>query len=198
MEENINSHSNIDSYILQGEELLWKGKPVKPIKLLPGEKFNIILGIFWTVFSVFWVTVAIVSAVSFEGDGFAFVKITPFFGIPMLLFGIYLILIYPLMMIKKRKNIEYALTNRRILILSGEKTQTLMAFKYSEIQNISFGCDEEEIGALTFVNAGNATTTSSGTKKAKTVKGVMYGFYNIPEVKKVYEIFCKQTGEKQI
>ena len=44
MEQDFQSSASVKDYVLQDEKLLWTGKPVKPIKLLPGEKFPLACG----------------------------------------------------------------------------------------------------------------------------------------------------------
>ncbi len=197
MEQDIQKNASVKDYILHDETLLWTGKPVKPIKLLPGEKFNIIFGIFWTAFAIFWMVLAFWTTKRFDEQDLWIMKIFPFFGVPFLLVGIYLIFLSPLRIMSKRKNLEYALTNKRILIFNNGKTQTLNAFEYSDIQNVNFGCDADGIGAVTFFNTkAGMSTIVNGHSSHSNVRTIC-GLYNIENVKKVYKIFCNQMGEKE-
>lgn len=189
MEELSNYEYKIKEYILPDESLLWTARPVKEIKLLPAEKFNMIFGIFWTAFSAFWIALATMGALSASEAGFSMIKIFPFFGLPFLAIGIYLIFIAPIKGRNRRKNMEYALTSKRILILYSGKTKVLQAFKYGEIQNVHFASDEQDVGCVTFMN-----TVSTITDGSRVSKGV-YGLYNIPNIKKVYKIFAQKIGE---
>ena len=36
--DNLQKEMSVKDYVLQDERLLWTGKPVKPVKLLPNEK----------------------------------------------------------------------------------------------------------------------------------------------------------------
>lgn len=196
MDEYLYSKSKINEFILQDEQLLWTGKPVKKIKLLPAERFNIVFGIFWTAFSAFWIAMASWGTSQIEG-GDAMTKIFPLFGVPFLLIGLYLVFVAPIRSKNRRKNLEYALTNKRILILYNGKTQNLQSFKYSEIQNVNFGCDELGVGVVTFSSLATTILNKGMNAKTRHFTNNVYGFYNINDVKKVYKIFCEQTGEKE-
>lgn len=188
--EELNYQFKIKEYILLDEALLWTGKPTKEIKLLPAEKFNMLFGIIWTIFSLFWITMATIGAMSASEDSLTISLVFPLFGIPFLIVGIYFIFIAPIRGRNRRKNMEYALTNKRILILYQGKNTILQAFKYSEIQNINFASDADDVGCVTFTN----TVHSVGANGSRVSRGV-YGLYNISKVKKVYKIFAEQIGE---
>ena len=185
----LENNSEIKKCILQDEELLWSGRPVKQIKLLPAEKFNMMFGAFWTAFSTLWIIMGFVSPGDTTQNSFFMSKVFPFFGIPFLIVGIHMLLIAPLIAKCRRKNIEYALTSERILILYSGKKNRLKTFRYEEISNLNFGCDENDVGVLTF----NATSYISGTRLQRPV---IYGFYNVSEIKKIYKILCNQLGEQ--
>ncbi|MBE6624276.1 MAG: hypothetical protein E7622_01390 [Ruminococcaceae bacterium] len=197
MEQNFQSNESVRDYVLQDERLLWTGKPVKPIKLLPGEKFNIVFGVFWIVFSIFWMGLAFATVKKFDEQDILMMKIFPYFGIPFSFVGLYLVFLSPFRIMNKRKYIEYALTNKRILIFNNGKKKTLNTFKYSDIHNISFGCDENGVGAVTFFIKKTGATTFVDGHPSRSAMRTMAGMYNIENVKKVYKIFCYQTGEKE-
>ncbi len=197
MDEFLTDRSSIKDYILADERLLWTGKPVKEIRLLPSEKIIMVFGAFWTAFSAFWIAMAYAGTAEMEGDAIM-ANIFPLFGIPFLLVGLYLMIISPIRAKRKRKNVEYALTDKRVLIFYNNKIQSLQAFKYNEIQNISFGCDADGVGIVTFLSAFATMIGGNGLNvKSRRTAGTLYGFYNIDNVKKVYKIFCERTGEKE-
>ncbi len=177
--------SNIKDYVLGDEKLLWRGKPVKNIKLLPGEKFNIFFGVILTVFAIAWMALAF-NLVSQTDNVFSLAKIFPAFGVPFLLVGFYFSLVIPIRIVITRKNIEYALTNKRVLILYNGKKQVLNSYNYTEIKNVNFGCDEQGVGFVTFTGL-----NSNGKRKHAKVNG----FYNVAEVKTIYKIFSTRIGE---
>lgn len=197
MEQDFQSSASVKDYVLQDEKLLWTGKPVKPIKLLPGEKFNIIFGIFWIAFSIFWMALAFSTVKKFDEQDLLMMKIFPYFGIPFSFVGLYLVFLSPFRIMNKRKYVEYALTNKRILIFNNGKTKTLNTFNYSDIHNISFGCDEQGVGAITFAISKSGTTTFIDGRPSRSRMTNMAGFYNVENVKRIYKIFCYQTGEKE-
>ena len=196
--DNLQKEMSVKDYVLQDERLLWTGKPVKPVKLLPNEKFNIVFGIFWIAFSIFWMILAFSTVKKFDEQDMLLMRIFPYFGIPFSFVGFQLIFLSPIRIMNKRKFLEYALTNKRILIFNNGKTKTLNAFNYTDIKNINFGCDEQGIGAVTFVCTKAGTTTFVNGNPSRAAVPTVCGLYNIDDVKKVYKIFCYQTGEKEI
>ena len=184
----------INEHISEGERLLWQGAPAKKMRLLPGERFNIILGIAWTAFSIAWLALAISLNVEAK-DAIFLVKILPAFGVPFLLVGLYFLAFVPLNIIIFRKGIEYALTNKRALILLRGRRDKLVSFSLTEIENIQFGCDEDGNGYVTFINV--PKKPDGQKKRRKPLIKRVGGFYNVSEVKKLYKIFCAQIGEAE-
>ena len=180
--------SNIKSYVLDDEKLLWSGKPVKKIKLLPNEKFNMFFGTILTAFAIAWMILAF-NLVRQTDNVFSLAKVFPALGVPFLIVGLYFLIINPIRILLTRKDIEYALTSKRILILYNGEKQLLNDYSYAEIKNLNFGCDEDGVGYVTFVGI----SSSSKKKRSK-----ICGFYNVADVKMLYKIFSTRIGEKTI
>jgi hypothetical protein len=94
--------------LLEGEEILWKGQPGTGILLTPRDGFLIPFSLLWGGFAVFWET-----SVLRQRDAPAFFAL---FGIPFVLIGLYLIFGRFLFDALIRRNMRYAVTNRRVLI----------------------------------------------------------------------------------
>lgn len=185
---------DIKNHLLEGEKPLWQGRPNKKMRFFPAERFNIILGIIWTVFGVLWMMIAF-SVLGETERRFSLASIFPALAIPFLAIGVYLAIVLPLRILITRKEIQYALTDKRVMIIYIGKKEEIKSFNYSEIQNLNFGCDEDENGFVTFVGINQQ---SNEKKKKRFRKGKVYGLYNVSEVKKLYKIFYARMGEGTI
>ena len=175
----------VSNYLESDEKMLWSAKPIKKMKLLPGEKFNVILGLAWTAFAVAWLVISLNVAKDLP-SGFSIEKILPAFGVPFLMIGLYLALLSPIAIIVSRKGIEYALTTKRVIILHCGKREKLFSYTYDRVKNLNFACDEEGNGYVTFM----ATKTKKNGKPAVTK---VQGFYNVEKVKMLYKVFSSRT-----
>ena len=103
-------YSFADMYIGIDERVLWKGKPEKGITCAPHELANIPFGIFFTLFSVFWI-----SMVASTSGLFALL------GTPFLLTGIYMSGGRCLVKEILKKNTAYVITNKAVIRKRGSR-----------------------------------------------------------------------------
>ena len=98
-----------------GEYVLWTGKPDTKSNYFTGRNFmNFLFAIPFTAFSVFW----IVTASRAPGPFFLF-------GIPFLVYGLYILFGSGIRNILLRKDTYYVITNKRIYRRIGKKTDNL-------------------------------------------------------------------------
>lgn len=123
----------IERELAPGERLLWKGRPQRGIKFRSQDAFGIPFGIVWCTFIVFWAYGFF--SLTGAGNDFNFMVI----GI-LILFG----LVGFHMMIGRfvadayaRSKMEYALTDRRALIVSNTFSRSVRSIDYRTEPNIS-------------------------------------------------------------
>lgn len=177
--------SGIKSYVSEDERLLWRGKPATNMKFLPAEKFNIFFGVILIIFACAWMILSF-NLIGETDNVFSIAKIFPAFGVPFLIIGAYFSIVSPINVIITRKGIEYALTDKRVLMLYDGKKQTLCSYNFTDIKNLNFGCNDDGIGYVTFLGINTQ-------KKSKRPK--ICGFYNVTDVKMLYKIFSTKIGE---
>lgn len=181
MEENsLDLKFEINTYLDADEDVLWYDKPVKKIVFTSADIFTTLFGVVWLSFSVFWIIEASYS--TFE--------IFPFFGIPFVLIGLYLLFFRHVVSLVKRKDMIYVLTNRRAMIVHTGKRQYVQEYRYENISNVQMRCDDNDIGSIFFLtgeiryNNGRGYSTTSG-------------IFGIKDTKKVYKILLQYMENKK-
>ena len=176
---NIESQQLFQKELLKDEKILWSGQPDTSIIFTKMDAFLVPFSIMWGGFAVFWELSVIVS-----GAPFFFML----WGIPFVLVGLYFIFGRFIYKKKKKENTHYAVTNKRVLILSKNDFQesyidTIPAFnktiKHDGIGTIKFG--NSNIFSSMYANTG------------LDFFGLFYGkdvptFYDIKEAQRVYDM----------
>jgi hypothetical protein len=113
-----------------GERIIWSGQPQQGLLLRPSDIFMIPFSILWGGFAIFWELTAIS-----DGPPSFFIL----WGIPFVFVGLYMMFGRFFFDSWQRSRIYYALTNERVIIISGifnQSTKTLDLMKIPEL-NIS-------------------------------------------------------------
>lgn len=184
---NFDLQLEIKPYLDGRESLLWCDKPVKKIIFTLNDVFTTLFGIFWLAFSLFWVFSAYMATSETTGPS----KIFPLFGIPFVLVGVYLLFFRHIVSYFKRKNIIYALTEKRVLVVHFGRSKYVQEYKYEHISNISLKTNENDVGSIYFFTGGfhyNNNRNYSSTS----------GIFGIKDTKKVYKILSQCLEKKKI
>ena len=161
--------------LLPDERLQWDGKPVQGFYFKPKDWFLTLFSLFCLGFSIFWVFFA-----SSIGGG-----LFGLFGVPFILVGMYMLFGRFFWDIHTRKNTYYAVTNQRIIIVTGVFTQQVQSFAIKNSQNIRLNQSKDGRGTIHF---GNDTQTGYG-EDSRIVAAPT--FEEIEEVARVYQIIVK-------
>jgi hypothetical protein len=108
----------------RGERQLWLGAPPQGVILRSSDVYMIPFSLFWAGFVVFWE-----SAVLREGAPGFFAL----FGVPFVLFGIYLTIGRFFVDAWRRQRTSYALTTARVIIRSGTSLKSLSLRTLSDV-----------------------------------------------------------------
>lgn len=95
--------------LFEGEKLLWTGQPGQGVILTGRDALLIPFSLLWGGFAIFWEAMVL----SLKRSPL----IMKFWGIPFVLMGVYFIFGRFFVDAYMRKNMQYAVTNQRILIL---------------------------------------------------------------------------------
>ena len=190
MDNNYELQLEIKPYLNAGESILWCDKPYKIFVFTVADIFTTLFGIVWLGFSVFWFLGAFFAT---QGQTDPMAKIFPFFGVPFICVGLYLLFFRHIVSALTRKRIIYALTDKRAIIVHTGKRQYLQEFKYANISNIQLESKKDDVGSINFLS--NQLTYSNRNKRYANASS---GFFGIKEVKKVYKILSQCLENKKI
>jgi hypothetical protein len=108
-----------------GEQIIWSDRPQQGLRLRKQDVFLIPFSLFWCGFAIFWE----VGAMQPGAPDFF-----PIFGIPFVIMGLYLVAGRFVHDAWRRRHVAYALTDRRLLILSGAKERSVALASLDDIR----------------------------------------------------------------
>jgi len=141
--------SSIERELESGERVLWKGRPRGGLRLRGSDLYLIPFSLFWGGFAIFWESAALFKIPKNNPVGLLF----PIFGIPFVLFGLYLIFGRFFVDAKMRESTEYAITNRRAIIVSGIFSRSVRSINLQTTPEITFTERPDRSGTITFGSA---------------------------------------------
>ena len=130
--ENMNSEfvpMNLEKIIVEGEEVIWSGKPKKSAFIINKVLTMLPIAIIWLLFDSGFI-IAFLSS----GETGMLWFIVPFFAFHLMPVWIWLSNV--LTANKKWKNTEYAITDKRIIISSGFIGMDYQSIYYKDIENV--------------------------------------------------------------
>lgn len=125
------SYDRIESYLMDGEEIIWQGTPRKSAYIINSSSKMLPVALLWLCFDGFF----IVSALGSGGFGGMGLFLLIFFAFHLMPVWIWLSNVITAG--ARWKNTEYAVTNRRILIRNGLVGYQYQSVYYTEISNVS-------------------------------------------------------------
>jgi hypothetical protein len=132
---------DIKTQLSTGERVLWSGQPRQGIILRGADAFMIPFSLLWGGFAIFWE----LSVINSNAPAF-FVL----FGIPFVLIGIYLIIGRFFFEAKHRAHTYYAVTNERVLIVSGLFGRKVQSLNLRTLSDLSLSETKGDEGTITF------------------------------------------------
>lgn len=173
--------------LLSGEHLLWEGDPYTGLILRPIDVFLIPFSLLWGGFAVFW-NYGVWFSIK-GGDDLPF----KLFGLPFLVMGIYVTFGRFLVDMSIRRNIRYAVTDRRILIYrkssgTGFKSVDIKRLPSIELNERADGSGTIRFGAALSIFDGRSFGIWQPTFDATPQ------FIRISDVRSVYELIQKQSA----
>lgn len=143
----IDAEQQIRKELDPNEELIWNGMPRQGIIFRSADIFMIPFSIFWGGFAIFW-EISVLTMPNEESSPIAI--IFPLFGIPFVLVGLYIMFGRFIFDMKVRTKTFYALTNERIIIISGLFSKTVRSLNLATLTDISLKERHDKSGTITF------------------------------------------------
>ena len=170
------------SELQSGESLYWTGTadPVRAsLSALPAAIF----GIPFAGFALFWVTQAYhaTSMMSKSDHNNSFVsgfRVFPLFGLPFLFVGLGIVLA-PLWAFLKSGSTVYAVTNQRVMVITGGSTRSVKSITPADILSIDHRERPDGSGDIVILTTGIIRTNNN---LVSPVKVVLFGVQNVKQV----------------
>ena len=159
-------YSFADMHIGYGDRVLWKGRPEKGITMRPDELVTIPFGIFFTLFALFWISMAI------QAGPFAL------FGIPFVLVGLYMVGGRFIINEHMKKNTAYVITDKAIIRKRGSRVDVWYGRDLSNMQVFS-----HKNGTTSFM----FSTVQLHYNRRRGMSTHLYGIENVRDAKDVSE-----------
>lgn len=190
----VSSRENIDVEMVfqddldKGERLLWTGKPSTKVVFHLSDRFLIPFSLMWGGFAIFWeagVSGLLHFANSSPESPSFFMQL---WGIPFVLIGQYMIWGRFFYSAYKKSNTYYAITNKRVMVLSLSGTRKLMERYINTLDTISFTLRSDGIGSIYLTNE-SSDGFFSNRKNSSPVDSDLnrLSFLDIPDARSVYE-----------
>jgi hypothetical protein len=168
-----------------GESLLWSG-PADPgrsaMSALPAALF----GILFAGFAFFWMSTAYRgthNAANHHNALASGFSVFPLFGLPFLVIGIGMTLA-PLGVYLKGRNGVYAVTNRRVMLITGTTSRSVKSIIPSDIAEVDHRERPDGSGDV-LIRTNSVVRTNNGTTQ------ITVGLYGVPNVKEVAGMVMK-------
>jgi len=189
--------SPIDGLLSSGEKVLWTGKPPRNLLMLHmGDLFIIPFFLFWTGFACFWEAMAITGFLE-GGMGVAGICM-PLFGLPFVAIGLFMLGGRFVGDVLVRRSTYYALTDRRVMIVSGRRSQTVTSVPLEKIENVVMRLHRNGTGTLVFAGGPEVARFGSATIYARSTgngESPPPRFDHIADPKRVYDRVMKAQDD---
>ncbi len=186
----------IDGLLSPGERVLWSGQPPRKLLMLnAGDLFLIPFFLFWTGFSCFWEAMAIAG---FLSDPVSPAICMPLFGLPFVAIGLFMLGGRFVGDALARRSTYYALTDRRAMIVSGRRSQTVTSVPLEKIENVVMTVHRNGTGTLAFAGGPGAALFASAyiySRSSKDGSSPPPVFDHIPDPKKVYDMVMEAQDD---
>ncbi len=174
------------------EHVLWQGCPRQGVMLRSSDAVIIPFSLLWGGFAIFWEAMALTQTCRSSGP----VWVLPIFGIPFVLFGLYLIVGRFFVDAQQRAKTYYGVTDERIIIISGLFNKGVKSLNIRTLTDISLA---EQAGGYGTISFGPVNPFSGRYPQGlwSGMSNMMPNFDTIPQAKDVYDRIRKaQTDAK--
>jgi hypothetical protein len=162
-----------------GERLLWSGQPWQGIRMQRADLLLFPLGVMWFGFASLWEWSIIARGAS---------VVFWLWGIPFLVVGLYIMLGRFFVDARQRAVTFYALTDKRIFIVSGVLKRQVKSLPLNSLSDLSITETNKGRGTITFGMTSQFTGYVSGAWWPGLSRYVVPTFEGIAEAQQVYAL----------
>lgn len=174
----------VEDELEKGENLIWAGKPT--VRQFGAVGYvQLVFGIVWAIVIAVWI-IRMISAV----------PPAAVIGVPLIIYGIYMTVVRLIKSGKTRKSINYAITDRRVIIKCDYKQETVKSIDLGEIKSLRCEEGRNGVGNIIFLEENvpqNSAYPSMGLPQkifiGKNNRIPLDGFYDVADVVKVCDVF---------
>jgi len=172
---------------MQGEKVLWTSQPDPSVLFTKSDLFLIPFSLFWGGFAFIWEGSVLVAGANAANP---IPIVFALFGIPFVLIGLYIIFGRFFYKVSKKKKTYYAITDKRILVLTTFMGKHLEAAYINTLPAINKSIGSNGTGTVTFGN--NNMYASMYGNTGLDFFTSFYGstaptFYDVKNAEQVYE-----------
>ena len=135
------AESALQEDLRRDEHLLWSGQPPQGIRLRTADAFMIPFSLMWGGFAIFWETSVVVM-----GAPLFFMA----WGVPFVVFGLYLIAGRFWVDARQRAQTYYGLTDSRVMIVSGIFNRNTRSLNARTLSDITLTKKQSGSGTISF------------------------------------------------
>ncbi len=175
------------SYLFTGERILWTGRPKQGITLSGRDGFLIPFSLLWGGFAIFWN----VGVWTFPESGENVDWFFRLWGLPFLVIGIYIMIGRFFHDAAIRKHITYAVTDQRVLILKGSRSQKFSSLDLSRLPRLELTEHRDGTGTIAFDNESSTwfgMSRNNGFDWWVPSLGASSQFFRIDNPRRIYEL----------
>jgi len=175
------------SYLLTGERVLWTGRPKQGITLSGRDGFLIPFSLLWGGFAIFWN----IGVWTFPDTGENVDWFFRLWGVPFLVAGIYIMIGRFFHDAAIRKHIVYAVTDQRVLIVKGSRSQKFSSLDLSRLPRLELTEHRDGTGTIAFDNESSSWFSmgrNNGFDWWVPSLGASSQFFRIDSPRRVYEL----------
>ena len=177
----------VRTWLQPDERVLWQGRPIVRSYVLRGAWYVIPFSVLWAGFAFFWEFMVV------TGGAPSFFAI---WGIPFVLIGLYMLVGRWWVAAREAANSAYAITDRRVLILSGAFRRNFAALELRNMPGAHVDYGSNGTGSITF---GSVSGFRMPPGWPTFVGGWRYPnpptFWAISDVANVFAIYQKAVSE---
>ena len=179
------AHDGIRPYLLQGETVLWEGRPDVGSFSMRGAWYVVPFSLLWGGFAIFWEASVILSH-------------APLFfvlwGVPFLFIGLYLIFGRILVARREARNTTYAITDHRVLIVGGAFRRSVVELDLMNMPGVELNEGRLGTGSITFGSATGFMRVPPGWPTMGMYRNPP-SFQAVANVRQVFDILQKARAD---